>query len=245
MEAGFATNAVGSFQDLLSKISSTSEGGSLASAGPVPNSGSSQLHITQVLHGSFGFLLEEIDTSGGPLFETPLKKAADQATELIATFAGEDDRKFSEAVEELSPRVFLSLREFFRCVYRDGVTFRLVERDHDQGYSRDAIERAWRRAEESSVDQEQITADGVLLGVIPMRRRFEFQLDIDGKVIYGGVAEEFTQTYLEHINTEQYVGKRWRAVLKEQYLVTRLGRKPKRSYTLLKLEGIVSHSAPT
>jgi hypothetical protein len=59
VEAGFATNAVRSFQDLLSKIWSTSEGGSLASARPVPNSGSSRLHITQVLHGSFGFLLEE------------------------------------------------------------------------------------------------------------------------------------------------------------------------------------------
>jgi hypothetical protein len=74
IQAGFASIAIGNFQDLLSKVLGTLKGGSLAAAGPVPDSDTSQLHITQLVPGSFGFVLEEIDPTGAPLFETPLKK---------------------------------------------------------------------------------------------------------------------------------------------------------------------------
>jgi hypothetical protein len=241
IQAGFATKAVGSFQDLLSKVWSTLEGGSLAAAGPVADRSASQLHITELVHGSFGFLLEEIQRTDAPAPETPLRKAADQVAELIAVFAGKDDQRFLDIIDELNPRVFSSLRQFFACVYRDRATFRLVEEDLDYGYDREDIERAWRRAEESDVTEDPITVDGRLLGVIPITRRFEFQPRLRRDGHSWTSRKEFSQSYLEQIraSTEQPLGKRWHAVLQKR-VVKKPGRIPTTSYTLLKLDEIGS-----
>jgi hypothetical protein len=131
VQASFATNAVGSFQDLLTKVWGTT-GGQIAAMGPIKDKPASQLHITNLVHGSFGFLLEELDEEGQPMFTTPLKEAADQAADYISSFANEDERRFSDVIEQLNPRVFLSLRQFFWFMYRDRATFRMVEGDRDE-----------------------------------------------------------------------------------------------------------------
>jgi hypothetical protein len=145
----------------------------------------------------------------------------------------------------LNPRVFSSLRHFFACLYRDHATFRLVEGDRDHGYDRAAIERGWRRAEESNVDEGDVTIEGQLLGVLPIARRFEFQPDTETAVIRGAVPKEFSQSYLEQLKAsaeQQPVGKRWRAVLKQR-VVTKFDRAMAPSYTLTKLEEIASNSS--
>ena len=237
VEAGFSTNALGSFQDILSKVWGEAETGQLSPMGPVKDKPASQLHITNLVHGSFGFLLEELDEHGETLFETPLKKAADQVTDYMARFASEDEHVFFQAIEEMDPRVFISLREFFGYIYRGKATFRLVEGEKDQQFDRPAVERAWLRAEESSVDEDRIKVEGRLLGLIPVRRRFEFEKDGTLDVIEGTVGEKFGQTYLERISTEQFAGRRWRALLHRK-LVTRVRRRSSELYTLLELEEI-------
>jgi hypothetical protein len=237
VQAGFGTKAVSSFQDLITKVWGTVESGRISAMGPIPEREASQLHITNLVHGSFGFLLEELDIQGEPLFESALRKAADQATEYIASFAGENEARFLEVVEELNPRVFQSLRDFFGSVYRNKATFRLVEGERDEKFDHAAVERAWHRAEASNVDEERIEVQGRLLGVIPMRRRFEFEPDGATLIIEGKVGEQFSQTYLERINTEQFAGRRWRAVLHKR-IITKAGRQPTENYTLLQLEEI-------
>ncbi|MGD0894028.1 MAG: hypothetical protein ABR923_21105 [Terracidiphilus sp.] len=235
IEAGFSTNALGSFQDLLSKVWGEAETGGLSPAGPVKDKPESQLHITSLVHGSFGFLLEELDEHGEPLFETSLKKAADQIAGYMAKFAGEDEQEFTETIEQMDPRVFLSLREFFGYIYRGKATFRLVEGDRDERFDRPSVERAWHRAEESSVEEKRIRVEGRLLGVIPVRRRFEFERDGAHDVIEGAVGEKFGQSYLERISTEQFAGRRWAALLHRK-VVSRVRRQPSVIYTLLELE---------
>lgn len=237
VEAGFSTNALGSFQDILSKVWGEAETGQLSPMGPVKDKPASQLHITNLVHGSFGFLLEELDEHGETLFETPLKRAADQVTDYMARFASEDELAFSRAIEEMDPRVFISLREFFGYIYRGRATFRVVEGEKDQQFDGPAIERAWKRAEESSVDEEKISVDGRLLGLIPVRRRFEFETDGTRDVIEGSVGEEFGESYLERMSSEQFAGRRWRALLHRK-VVTRGRRRPSELYTLLELEEI-------
>ena len=237
VEAGFGTRAVGNFQDLISKVWGTANGAQLPAMGPIPAGAASQLHITGLVHGSFGFLLEELDEEGEPLFESALCRAADQVTEYVASFAGENDARFSEVIEEMNPRVFQSLREFFGSIYRGKATFRLVEGMRDERFDRLAVERAWHRAEASNVDEDQIRLQGRLLGVIPMRRRFEFEPDGGATIIEGKVGQKFSQSYLERINNEQFAGRRWK-VLFEKRIVTKAGRQPAENYTLLELDEI-------
>lgn len=237
VQAGFGTKVVSSFQDIVTKVWGTVEGGRIPAMGPIPDREASQLHITNLVHGSFGFLLEELDAQGEPLFESALRKAADQATEYIISFAGENEAKFSEAIEELNPRVFQSLRDFFGAVYRNKATFRVVEGEKDEKFDHQAVERAYHRAEASNVDEEHVEVEGRLLGVIPMRRRFEFEPDGAQMIIEGKVGERFSQSYLERINTEQFAGRRWKAVMHKR-IISKVGRQPSENYTLLELDEI-------
>lgn len=237
IEAGFSTNVIGSFQDLLSKVWGEAESGQLAAMGPVKDKSASKLHITNLVHGSFGFLLEEMDEIGEPLFQTPLARAADQVAQYIEGFANEDDAVFSETIDEMDPRVFLSIRDFLGYIYRGKATLRMVEGERDSGYDRTAIERAWHRAEESSVDEDRVRVEGRLLGVIPMRRRFEFEPDGAREIIEGAIGEKFGQSYLQRMSEEQFAGRRWRALLYMRR-VTKLRRRPAEHYTLLELEEI-------
>jgi hypothetical protein len=235
VQATFGTNVMYTFQDLISKVWSTlGTGTPLQQMGPIRDKEASQLHITNVLHGSFGFLLEELDPHGEPMFETPLNRAADWVTNYILSFASEDDDSFSELIQTLNPRVFQSLRVFFNFIHKDNATFRIVEGDVDRKFDRQDIERAWRRAEESNIADEQILVEGRLLGIIPMRRRFELQT-ADGTVVEGKVAEGFSNTYLENMSTQQFAGRRWRAVLNRR-TISKIGRLPTENFTLLELE---------
>ena len=78
---------------------------------------------------------------------------------------------------------------------------------------------------------------GKLLGVIPIGRRFEFEPDNATTIVEGKVGEKFSQTYLERISTEQFAGRRWKALLHRR-MVTKVGRLPREHYTLLELEEI-------
>ena len=237
VEVGFGTSVVGCFQDLLSKVWGEAESGSLSATGPVKDKPASQLHITNLVHGSFGFLLEELDATGESLFETELSKAADAAVQYIANFANEDEHAFSGAIEQMNPRVFQSIREFFGYFHRGKATFRIVEGDRDERYDHMAVERAWQRAEESNIDEDRIHVEGRLLGVIPVRRRFEFEPDSATQIIEGKVGEKFSHSYLERMSNEQFAGRRWRALLHKR-IVKKVGRTPTEYYTLLELEEI-------
>lgn len=235
VQAGFGTKAVGAFQDLLSRVWGTAESGHVQLMGPIRDSAASQMHITSLVHGSFGFLLEELDGEGEPLFETPLSKAADQVAEYIASFAGENEARFSEVIETLNPRVFLGIKDFIGCIYRSKATLRLVEGERDERLDRQAVERAWQRAEASNIDEEQVSVEGKLLGVIPVRRRFEFEPDGGAMIIEGKAGEAFTGSYLQRMSTEQFAGRRWKALFNRR-IVTKTGRQPSEMFTLVELE---------
>jgi hypothetical protein len=240
IKAEFASEALSSYQDLVSKIWANSETGVLRAMGPIKDKDASQLHITGIAHGSFGFLLEELDEMGSPLFTTPLKQATSQATELIVSFASEREEPFEQALESVSQRVFSSLRDFLKSIHREEAVFRMVEGDSDVTFDHAAVERAYQRAEAYSIDEEIIETEGELLGVIPIGRRFEFKVP-SGDVVSGKVGVLFSQSYLERIEREQLVGKSWKA---------RINRKQKRafgktteSYTLLELLEITKPSS--
>jgi len=235
VKAEFGTKVIGTFQDLISKVWGGLDGTPLQQMGPVKDKEASQLHITSIVHGSFGFLLEELENQTEPMFQTPLSYVADQVAGYLSSFAAENEASFSQLIDVLNPRVFQSIREFFGQIHKGKATFRLVEGERDQQFDHFAVDRAWNRAEASNVVEDQVHLVGRLLGVIPMKRRFELESDETGTVIEGRVGEKFGITYLERISTERFAGRRWRALLHKRS-VTKIGREPADYYTLLELE---------
>lgn len=233
IQAEFGATIISSYQDLISKVWATLAGGNLSLRGQIRDKDAAQLHITNLVHGSFGFLLEELDQEGEPLFTSPLKEAADKATEYILQFADEDEQPFARLTEEINPRVFTSIRDFFRPIHRGNAVFRLVEGEVDKSFDRQAVERAYIRAEATAIDDQDLAVEGELIGVVPYARRFEFRTDPGGELVSGKVAESFGQSYLERMHQEQLVGRRWQAVLRRRE--TKKPGKKSESFTLIDL----------
>ena len=234
VEATFVATAIGTFQDIVTKTWSTETTGALSHFGPVRDKGESQLHVTNLVHGSFGFLLEELTVSGEPLFESPLKQAADTVADMLGSFGDENEEQFARTMEAINSRVFGSIKNFFNCIHREKATFRLVEGTRDKTFDDAAVERAWQRIEHSDVTEERDTRSGVLMGIIPFGRRFEFQPD-DAPLVKGKISDTLGQTYIERLTNEPYVaGKRWRATFLKK-IVQRYGRESEQ-YTLLSLD---------
>lgn len=237
IETDFGTTALSNFQDLLTKVWASSGQANLAPMGPIPDKSASMLHITSLVQGSFGFLLEELDERGEPLFETPLHVAADRVVGYLSDFADESPEKFEAAIEEVDPRVFKALRAFFLPMKRREATLRIVEGDIDKKFDRPAIDRAWSRLEAAEIDEEHVEHEGRLLGLIPIGRRFEFEADDRPTIIKGKVGEQFSQTYLQRITDEQFAGKRWKAKF-HRVMVKQQGRPPVERFTLMELNVI-------
>ena len=236
VETEFSASAISNLQDVITTVWGAAAG-TLPAMGPVPNKAASQLHITSLVHGSFGFLLEELDERGEPLFETKLRKAAHAAVHYIASIADENDARFTATLEQLNPRVFSAVRNFFSAIYHGKATLRLVDSTVDARFDRTAVERAWNRLEAAKVNASDYIRAGKLLGIIPLARRFEFQPDEATQVIKGKVGEQFSENYLERMTNEHFAGKRWKATF-SRVVVTRPGREPSERFTLLELAEI-------
>jgi len=221
IEAGFATEAVAEFQDLVTNIWGVAEQGDVGSRGPVSDSARSQLHITSLLHGSIGFLLEEVDDQP-PMFGTSLKHAAEEATTVIAAFASEDENRFSSLLETVDQRVLSSAREFFRKMYRNSATLKLVEGDTELELMSEQVGRAYERAENATIDETDTPISGVLLGLLPLSRKFELRSDDDTEIT-GSVAPTLSQSYLQRLSEEDLVGKHCSGRAKFRR-ITRFGR---------------------
>ena len=238
IEATFGTNVVWTFQDMLTKVWGTIDGADLPQMGPIKDKDQAQLHITNVVHGSFGFVLEELASDAHePMFETPLAKATEQVADYIATFTDENEATFSQMIENLNSRVFQSMRSFFSQLHKSHATFRIVEHERDQQFDHSAVERAWNRAEASDVKEEKIEVTGRLIGVTPVKGRFELEPDDGQHVIEGKIDSKFSTGYLERIQNEHIIGKRWTTLIHKR-VVKRIGKEPTDSYTLVDLHQI-------
>lgn len=235
IEANFAANVISSYQEVVTKVWSEGNHEPNAPAQKIPKEGS-HLHITDVVHGSFGFVLEEIDENGTPLFKSALKEAMDKSVELISGIADVDDDTFNDVMAVMNIPVFTAVRKFFQVVHKAEATFRLVEGDMDQTFEFSAIKRAYDRAEFTTIDEEQFDIEGELLGIIPIGRRFEFRRKDDGTILKGKVGLLFSHEYLDRISKDQLTGRPCRGFFQKREI--KKFSNTREVYVLTKLVGV-------
>jgi len=183
IESEFGGKAVCTFQDLVAK-QFAQEAGGLGQRGIVPNKAATRLHITNVVRGSFGFQLEELEPS---LLDTSLKTAVDNVSRLIAGFGEDDEDRFEAAVENIDQRVLATAREFFSLMRQDGATFRIVVGETDRSFDAALVERAAERARVTEIEDVDEQVAGILAGVLPDAHLFEYRTDSDRGTIRGKV----------------------------------------------------------
>lgn len=231
VESDFGGKAVLKFQDLVSKVWAN-DIGRLGQRGVIANKPDSLLHITDVLRGSFGFLLEETSDQG-EIVETPLKEAVDNAQVLLRTLTADDENEFQRFVEDLDPRVLGAARDFFGHLSWGEATLRIVVGDSDVAFNSDAIQRAVDRASTTEVNDEERELIGSLAGALPTAHQFEFQPLGDGELIKGRIINTRTPADIQ-ILLREWVGRPSRARLSVR-TVTRNNEIQRESFTLLGL----------
>ncbi len=211
----FAAEIISGFKDLVVKMWATSGAMGIGARGPLHNQGQVELHLTGLLHGSMGFLIEEVDVKGQPLFDSPTKVAADKVTLLIVEVADPEDEKFQRSIETIHPRVFQSALGFFRSLSRAEATLRVVDGSRDVALDKASVDRAFVRLEETKVEEDEDEVHGQLIGLIPYGGRFEF-LPRGGGLIRGKVAPTMSESFLQRLQDEQAIGKFFGATIRRR-----------------------------
>ena len=200
IESEFGGAAVTKFQDLVAKVLAHENGG-LGQRGVVPNRGASTLHITNIVRGSFGFLLEEVNSQHN-LIETSLKAAVDNTTRLLDAFGEPDEEASRTAVEAIDERVLGTAREFFSLMRQRGATLRIVAGDRDNSFGAAAVARAADRATSTVLREGEELIAGQLAGVLPDAHQFEFRAGADRGTLRGRIDRALSADHLSRYNRD-------------------------------------------
>ncbi len=223
--ASFAGNVLENFQELINKAFASKENGSLGERGKIPLKANSNLMVTQVAKGSFGFILDEVSDQL-EITETALKHTVDYVLDLINASAQPDDETFEKLIESLDKRVLQSLKDFFITLDKAHSTMRLVGDNQEYSLDSNWIHRARQRTEATEIDEDEELVELKVLGLLPEHCKFE-AVTREGNIIYGST----TRLAAEQFRSE-LIGKQVRVNLLTKSI--KLLRRPERTvYKLL------------
>lgn len=233
IKAAFSSQAIEQFQKIISQRFAAHEQGPLASKGRVPFSDETQLLVTDVVRGSFGFVLQAPEAETGD--ETALKTVVDEVAVTLSGMSSSDETLFDQAAAGLDDRQIGTLQSFFKLLDSEGASLRLVEGERDFELDRAAVSRARARVEGMTVADQNRQVEGLIIGWLAYSGQFELMPDERGEVIRGAINREVLERVeREAINPyKQHV----KAMLKERKVSVR-NRSPKLAYTLMDFDPI-------
>jgi hypothetical protein len=232
IKAAFGAQAVGKFQKLVSQRYAAAELGPLSSRGRVPLSEETQLLVTDVVRGSFGFVLQGAGTSNG---DAVLRQVVDEVADTLSRMAAPDDALFNEAAADVDNRQLGALKEFFKLLDDEGASLRIVEGERDFELTTQAVQRARQRAEALTIEDRVETLEGEVIGWAEFSLRFELRSHVDRSVVMGSVsAEAMGRLLMEGVNP---LHRHVRASVKTREVRLR-SRAPKKTFALQSIEMI-------
>lgn len=235
IHADFSSKALEGFQKLVSQRYAAEELGPLATRGRVPLKDNTHLLITDVVRGSFGFVLQAAPDITSEAMDTSMKVVVDKVASTISRLAAQDEMLFDEAVSEIDERQKSSLSEFFKLLDTEGATMRLVEGERDFELNSASVQRARARVEQIQILERTQDYSGQIRGWTDYSAKFELRLHDTREVIQGGVTDEALERVVAE-GLEPY-HKHVRAMMKVREVKAR-NRSTKTVYTLLSLEEI-------
>jgi hypothetical protein len=235
IDAEFAANVLHDYQDLVAKQMATIDTGGLAQRGPVPAKELAKLNVTGVVHGSFGFHLEESGSDEPQFIESHVKRSIEEVDRLLQAFSSNNYEIFSNALATVDRRVFITLKSFFESMYRDSASLKIVENDRAFLIDQRSVIIARDRISGVEVEDEEVTVVGELLGLAPIQRRFDFRVFEDRRVISGQVGQRMSDDYLERLHGEDRISGRAYIALMTRRVATRVDGSTSESFTLLDL----------
>ena len=244
MNADFASKVLDEIQGLISTRFSEVAAGPPKKRGPLLYGDQAQMIVTDVMRGSFGFVLEE---AGGDeeIVETALKEVVTEISSIISRIGALEEGVFEEAASELDERFLGQLKRFFQYMDDQAATIRIVNDNKDFLLDRNAITRAKTRIDGIEIGETILEISGQLY-LLPESKKFDFIYEGDGerKVLKGTVGlGVFKQLAGEadfgenQIEVATLSSKMWNVQIKSKEIRERL-RSPRNVYSLVKLNHI-------
>jgi hypothetical protein len=195
--AGFAGHILEDFQELVSKAFASKETGGLGERGKIPLKANSDLMVTQIAKGSFGFILDEVSDQL-EITETALKETVEDVIKLIDASAQPEEDSFEGMIEALDNRVLQSLKDFFITLDKANSTMRLVSDDNEFCFDSTRISRARMRTEATQIDESIDIVSIIIYGLLPEHCKFEAIIP-NGQIIFGSVTKQAAEKYSPEI----------------------------------------------
>ncbi len=235
--ADFAGRCLENYQDLISKTFARRELGALGERGPIPLRQSTEMMVTGVTHGSFGFILDEMSDQNS-ILDTQLKEVVKEVSLTLEKFCADSDSEFLEFASEIDQRTVISLRNFFQEMDSSAAMVRIVEDIHEINLDASAVLRARRRAESSTIEDETVDIQGTAIHLLPDHRTFEFRT-FTGDVLFGKAHADAVESYLNAIAMQINVANSRMTAHMQVRTVHALNREPRSTYRLrnLSIEG--------
>lgn len=235
ISADFAGHMLEYFQDLVSRVFASTELGVLGERGPIPKRSATNLMVTQLTRGSFGFVLDELSDQA-ELEDTVLKAMVEKVVTIVEKVASSNEIDFEDVAEQLDSRMLISLKDFFVTLDAAEATVRLVDDVADISLDQPAVHRARLRAEATSIDEADRVIEGTLVGFLPEHRKFEIQVS-QTLTLYGSVSKEAADHYAQLVaRGENPERQKWRVRIRQR-TVTPLNRPPREVNRLLEFVG--------
>lgn len=193
----FTTEALDSYQKVVTLALASHNGVELSERGRLPAGDQARLFIRDLVHGSMGFILEELPPQQQEMLPSNLKEAVEDTTQLISNLSAGTDAEFEATLEATQPRLVAAVQKFAKVLFDAGASTRIVGDERRVALSIDDVGRLSRRLGEVEVTDEVIPVDGVLLGVLPEARKFELRLP-DG-TMEGAVSEDLALKYTSDV----------------------------------------------
>ena len=139
-------------------------------------------------------------------------------------------------IDQLDRRMIGPLKRFFERMYEDEATMRVVEGERDQTFDSASISRAFERVKHTEIEEDEVSIGGVLIGLQPIRRTFEFRSSETDEIIEGKFGPQLSQDFLERIEGDQLLlGREWTAKMLKK-TVTNYDGRSKTRWVLLQFE---------
>lgn len=172
----FAASALDAYQRMINLSVASKLTDELPARGRLPGAAQSRLFIRDLVHGSMGFILEEIATPQAELLPTILKEAVEDSTKLIETLSGANDEIFAERMGATQPRLVAAIQRFTKVLSDNDASTRILGDYARLALTSPDVARLSARLSEFTVMEDTTLQEGRLLGLLPESLQFELEL---------------------------------------------------------------------
>lgn len=205
--ASFASKATDLFSDAYDMVAAALNGNlGDAASGPVVNKNKYELFIKNIAVGSFGFELQLPKEAPDLLEDTPVAERAVQKIENIFRMAAqENDEGIADAIDEIPRRAINKIHSFLEQLEKNKAWCGLSFGKHRfQFKSLEQLSQAALHLKADNITEEEKSFSGVLIGVLPASKQFEFKIAESEQIIKGKISPEFKEA---NLLTEEWLSK--------------------------------------